>query len=43
MGFDEFVDLEICDECGGSGIQIMCDYCHDQRDREQDDPPETQR
>ncbi len=23
---------EVCDECGGSGIEVECDYCHDRRD-----------
>jgi DnaJ-class molecular chaperone len=30
-------ELESCEECNGSGITSECDYCHDQRERDEQD------
>jgi DnaJ-class molecular chaperone len=27
---------ETCEECSGSGIEVECDYCRDQRDVDSD-------
>jgi hypothetical protein len=34
---DDLCGMETCDECGGSGIEHECDYCHDQREQDEDD------
>jgi len=33
---DDLGDLVMCDECDGSGIEAECDYCRDQRERDED-------
>lgn len=37
--FDDLCDIEMCDECGGSGYARECEHCSDQR--EQDDAEEA--
>ena len=34
---DDMCDLEMCDECGGSGCAAECDHCRDQRERAEDE------
>lgn len=34
--WDDGQGEQTCDDCGGSGIEVECDYCHEQRDREAD-------
>ena len=32
---DDLDELEMCADCGGSGITEMCDYCRDEREEEE--------
>jgi len=34
---DDMDDLQICQECEGSGIIEMCDYCQDHLEQEADE------
>lgn len=34
-GYDDLCDLEMCEECRGSGYENECDHCRDQREQDE--------
>jgi len=35
--FDDLCDLEMCEECGGTGIVVECEACRDRREQDEDE------